>query len=78
MLANTKMTNGFKVRANDTDDSIHINSLTFVIYFERIAKTYRKESWHTVLKSILRWPLKCQGNRVWDTAIEIMAGRIAV
>ena len=28
-------------------------------FFERIGKTYRKESWHTVLTSILRWSLRC-------------------
>ncbi|CAG8608368.1 423_t:CDS:10, partial [Paraglomus occultum] len=36
-------------------------------------KTYRKESWHTVLESILRWSLKCAKEiGSWDTAIEIM------
>jgi tetratricopeptide (TPR) repeat protein len=28
-------------------------------FFERIGKTYRKEHWHTVLTSILRWSLRC-------------------
>lgn len=28
-------------------------------FFERIGKTYRKERWHTVLTSILRWSLRC-------------------
>ncbi|CAG8557135.1 1723_t:CDS:10 [Racocetra persica] len=28
-------------------------------FFERIAKTYRKEDWHTILESILNWSLKC-------------------
>ncbi|CAG8562050.1 3931_t:CDS:10 [Ambispora leptoticha] len=28
-------------------------------FFERIAKTYRKENWHSILESILRLSLKC-------------------
>ncbi|KAI8082919.1 Foie gras liver health family 1-domain-containing protein [Halteromyces radiatus] len=28
-------------------------------FFERIGKTYRKERWHTILTSILRWSLRC-------------------
>lgn len=49
-------------------------------FFERIGKTYRKENWHTVLTSILRWSLRCAKELgAWDHVveylIELMAGR---
>lgn len=49
-------------------------------FFERIGKTYRKEGWHTVLTSILRWSLRCAkelGAResAIEYLVELMAGR---
>ncbi|KAI9481008.1 MAG: Gryzun, putative trafficking through golgi-domain-containing protein [Benjaminiella poitrasii] len=40
-------------------------------FFERIGKTYRKEKWHMVLTSILRWSLRCAKELgSWEKAIE--------
>ncbi|CAG8671699.1 3712_t:CDS:10, partial [Acaulospora morrowiae] len=40
-------------------------------FFERIAKTYRKEKWHTVLESILHWSLRCSKEfGTYDNVIE--------
>ncbi|KAJ3342636.1 hypothetical protein HDU93_001616 [Gonapodya sp. JEL0774] len=35
-------------------------------FFDRISKTYRKEKWNTILKSILAWSLRC-AREVGDT-----------
>ncbi|KAI8355688.1 Gryzun, putative trafficking through golgi-domain-containing protein [Blakeslea trispora] len=44
-----------------------------VKFFERIGKTYRKEKWHMVLTSILRWSLRCAKELAsWDRAIECL------
>ncbi|KAI8343321.1 Foie gras liver health family 1-domain-containing protein [Chlamydoabsidia padenii] len=42
-------------------------------FFERIGKTYRKEKWHTILTSILRWSLRCAKElESWERAIECL------
>lgn len=42
-------------------------------FFERIGKTYRKEKWHMVLTSILRWSLRCAKELgSWERAIECL------
>ncbi|RCI01137.1 hypothetical protein CU098_002795 [Rhizopus stolonifer] len=42
-------------------------------FFERIGKTYRKEKWHMVLTSILRWSLRCAKElSSWSRAIECL------
>ncbi|CAO3595427.1 unnamed protein product [Absidia cylindrospora] len=42
-------------------------------FFERIGKTYRKERWHTILTSILRWSLRCAKELgSWERAIEFL------
>ncbi|CAG8556735.1 2174_t:CDS:10, partial [Cetraspora pellucida] len=42
-------------------------------FFERIAKTYRKEDWHTILESILNWSLKCaKESGTWDNVVEYL------
>ncbi|KAI8374513.1 Gryzun, putative trafficking through golgi-domain-containing protein [Radiomyces spectabilis] len=42
-------------------------------FFERIGKTYRKENWHMVLTSILRWSLRCAKElQSWDRTIECL------
>ncbi|RHZ80693.1 hypothetical protein Glove_132g6 [Diversispora epigaea] len=49
-------------------------------FFERIAKTYRKENWHTILESILRWSLKCAKesaihNNIMEYYVELLCDR---
>ncbi|KAI9311302.1 Gryzun, putative trafficking through golgi-domain-containing protein [Dichotomocladium elegans] len=42
-------------------------------FFERIGKTYRKENWHMVLASILRWSLRCAKELgSWERAVECL------
>ncbi|GAN09099.1 glutathione transferase omega-1 [Mucor ambiguus] len=42
-------------------------------FFERIGKTYRKEKWHMVLTSILRWSLRCAKELgSWERAVECL------
>ncbi|KAI7879688.1 hypothetical protein K492DRAFT_216972 [Lichtheimia hyalospora FSU 10163] len=42
-------------------------------FFERIGKTYRKEQWHMVLASILRWSLRCAKEMgSWERAVECL------
>ena len=42
-------------------------------FFERIGKTYRKEKWHMVLTSILRWSLRCAKELgSWAKAVECL------
>jgi hypothetical protein len=42
-------------------------------FFERIGKTYRKEKWHMVLTSILRWSLRCAKELVnFEKAVECL------
>ncbi|KAL0079429.1 Foie gras liver health family 1-domain-containing protein [Phycomyces blakesleeanus] len=42
-------------------------------FFERIGKTYRKENWHMVLTSILRWSLRCAKELgSWERAVECL------
>ncbi|RUP43449.1 Gryzun, putative trafficking through golgi-domain-containing protein [Jimgerdemannia flammicorona] len=68
-------------------DIRHLGSLCFLPFsyrfFERIGKTYRKENWHTVLTSILRWSLRCAKELgAWDHVveylIELMAGQLTM
>jgi tetratricopeptide (TPR) repeat protein len=47
-------------------------------FFERIGKTYRKEKWHMVLTSILRWSLRCAKELgSWERAIECLVELMA-
>ncbi|KAI9016573.1 Gryzun, putative trafficking through golgi-domain-containing protein [Phycomyces nitens] len=47
-------------------------------FFERIGKTYRKENWHMVLTSILRWSLRCAKELgSWERAVECLVELIA-
>ncbi|CAG8514102.1 18433_t:CDS:10 [Dentiscutata erythropus] len=42
-------------------------------FYERIAKKYRKEDWHTILESILNWSLKCaKESGTWDNVVEYL------
>ncbi|CAG8498132.1 7467_t:CDS:10 [Ambispora gerdemannii] len=42
-------------------------------FFERIAKTYRKEIWHSILESILRLSLKCARDLgAWENVVEYL------
>ncbi|KAI8970457.1 Gryzun, putative trafficking through golgi-domain-containing protein [Mycotypha africana] len=42
-------------------------------FFERIGKTYRKEKWHMVSTSILRWSLRCAKElEYWEKAVECL------
>ncbi|CAI2164898.1 20189_t:CDS:10 [Funneliformis geosporum] len=46
---------------------------TALKFFERIAKTYRKEHWHTILESILRCSLKCAKELGgWENVVEYL------
>ncbi|CAG8550412.1 7506_t:CDS:10 [Funneliformis caledonium] len=46
---------------------------TALKFFERIAKTYRKENWHTILESILRCSLKCAKELGgWENVLEYL------
>ncbi|GBC06239.1 hypothetical protein RclHR1_06700003 [Rhizophagus clarus] len=46
---------------------------TALKFFERIAKTYRKEHWHTILESILRWSLVCAKELgTWEKVVEYL------
>ncbi|KAF7721040.1 hypothetical protein EC973_005523 [Apophysomyces ossiformis] len=52
-------------------------------FFERIGKTYRKENWHMVLTSILRWSLRCakelgSWERTVECLVELMADTLPV
>ncbi|ORX60381.1 hypothetical protein DM01DRAFT_1380727 [Hesseltinella vesiculosa] len=47
-------------------------------FFERIGKTYRKERWHTILTSILRWSLRCAKELgLWERTIECLIELLA-
>ncbi|KAG0190503.1 hypothetical protein DFQ28_001976 [Apophysomyces sp. BC1034] len=47
-------------------------------FFERIGKTYRKENWHMVLTSILRWSLRCAKELgSWERAVECLVELMA-
>ncbi|KAI7870632.1 Gryzun, putative trafficking through golgi-domain-containing protein [Spinellus fusiger] len=47
-------------------------------FFERIGKTYRKENWHRVLTSILRWSLRCAKELgSWERALECLVELMA-
>lgn len=47
-------------------------------FFERIGKTYRKEKWHMVLTSILRWSLRCAKELgSWERAVECLVELLA-
>ncbi|KAF0525068.1 Gryzun, putative trafficking through golgi-domain-containing protein [Gigaspora margarita] len=42
-------------------------------FYERIAKKYRKEGWHTILESILNCSLKCaKESGTWDNVVEYL------
>lgn len=50
-------------------------------FFERIGKTYRKEKWHMVLTSILRWSLRCakelgSSEKVVECLVELMSDEL--
>ncbi|PKC06517.1 hypothetical protein RhiirA5_419462 [Rhizophagus irregularis] len=56
---------------------------TALKFFERIAKTYRKEHWHTILESILRWSLVCAKDlgtweKVVDYLIELLSDQFSI
>ncbi|KAI8069209.1 Gryzun, putative trafficking through golgi-domain-containing protein [Gongronella butleri] len=47
-------------------------------FFERIGKTYRKEHWHMILTSILRWSLRCAKELgLWERTIECLVELLA-
>ncbi|CAO3569646.1 unnamed protein product [Mortierella alpina] len=42
-------------------------------FFERIAKTYRKEKWNLILTSILKWSIQCAKELgYWENALEYL------
>lgn len=50
-------------------------------FFERIGKTYRKEKWHMVLTSILRWSLRCakelgSSEKAVECLVELMSDEL--
>ncbi|KAJ1970633.1 hypothetical protein H4R35_005752 [Dimargaris xerosporica] len=47
-------------------------------FFGRIAKTYRREQWATILTSILRWSLHCAiETEMWPTVVRLLVELLA-
>ncbi|KAJ1985005.1 hypothetical protein H4R33_004184 [Dimargaris cristalligena] len=47
-------------------------------FFERIAKTYRREQWGAILTSTLRWSLHCAiETEMWPTVIQLLVELLA-